>query len=114
MTSAKARTQGFDVTFRQSNREGDLVDWVQEARTHGAAVIINAAAYSHTSIAIHDAIRSVAPLPVIEVHISNIHAREEFRHRSMVSPVAAGVICGLGPQGYVLALQAISARLQEN
>jgi 3-dehydroquinate dehydratase-2 len=102
---------GIAVDFRQSNHEGDLVDWIQEAGEKAAGIVINPGAYSHTSIAIHDAIRSVAPLPVAEVHLSNIHARETFRHHSMVSPVALGVICGFGPLGYALALQAVVSRL---
>lgn len=100
-----------EVDCRQSNHEGVLVDWIQEAGDAAAALIVNPGAYSHTSIAIHDAIRAVAPLPVAEVHLSNIHAREAFRHHSMVSSVATGVICGFGPQGYVMALHAVAARL---
>jgi len=102
---------GLEIDFRQSNHEGELVDWIHEAGSRAAGIVINPAAYSHTSIAIHDAIRAVEPLPVIEVHLSNIHAREAFRHHSTVSPVALGVICGLGPLGYRLALQALAARL---
>jgi 3-dehydroquinate dehydratase II len=102
---------GLAIDFRQSNHEGVLVDWIQEAGEKAVGIVINPGAYGHTSIAIHDAVRSVAPLPVVEVHLSNIHAREAFRHHSMISSVAAGVILGFGPIGYTLALQAIAARL---
>jgi 3-dehydroquinate dehydratase-2 len=100
---------GLTVEFRQTNHEGTLVDHVQDALAKGAAgIIINPGAYTHTSVAIHDAIRAVG-LPVIEVHLSNIFAREAFRHHSHVSPVARGVICGLGPKGYELALEALAS-----
>ena len=105
------RPLGLEVDFRQSNHEGELIDWIQEAGAKAAAIVINPGAYTHTSIAIHDAVRAIQPVPVVEVHLSNIFAREAFRHRSMVSPVALGVICGLGPLGYTLALQALAARL---
>ena len=97
---------GFEVEFRQSNHEGVLVDWLQEAGERAAGVVINPGAYSHTSIALHDAIRAIST-PVVEVHISNIHAREEFRHKSMVSPAAKGMVCGFGPYGYIMALHAL-------
>ncbi|CAN7244294.1 MULTISPECIES: type II 3-dehydroquinate dehydratase [Rhizobium/Agrobacterium group] len=97
---------GFAVEFRQSNHEGVLVDWLQEAGERAAGVVINPGAYSHTSIALHDAIRAIST-PVVEVHISNIHAREEFRHKSMVSPAAKGMVCGFGPYGYIMALHAL-------
>ena len=98
---------GLEVDFRQSNHEGELIGWIQEAHESAAGVIINPAAYSHTSIGIHDALRAVG-LPIIEVHISNIFARESFRHHSHVSAVANGVICGLGLAGYKLAVSALN------
>ena len=97
---------GFAVEFRQSNHEGVLVDWLQEAGERAVGVVINPGAYSHTSIALHDAIRAIST-PVVEVHISNIDAREEFRHKSMVSPAAKGMVCGFGPYGYIMALHAL-------
>lgn len=100
---------GFEVEFRQSNHEGQLVDWVQQARGRVAGVIINPAGYSHTSIALRDALE-VLDCPVVEVHLSNIHARESFRQHSYVSAVATGVIAGLGAHGYVLAVDAIAGR----
>lgn len=108
---AAASTLGLTVEFRQSNNEGTLVDWIQEAGEQASGIVLNPGAYGHTSIALHDAIRAVSPLPVAEVHLSNIHAREPFRHRSTVAPVATGMICGFGPLGYVLALQALAERL---
>ncbi len=105
---AAGKNLGLAVDFRQSNHEGTLVDWIQQAMGTARGIIINPGAYSHTSVAIHDAIRA-AGLPVIEVHLSNIFAREPFRHHSYVSAVAVGTICGLGAQGYVLALKAMQA-----
>ena len=102
---------GLTIDFRQSNHEGDLVTWIQEASEKAAGIVINAGAYTHTSVAIHDALRAVAPLPAVEVHLSNIHAREEFRHKTLIGPVALGMICGFGPLGYGLALRALAARL---
>src|SRR5690606_4291277 len=98
---------GLSCDFRQSNHEGELVDWIQSARKTSDAIVINPAAYSHTSVAIHDALRTVDK-PILEVHLSNIHQREPFRHHSYVSAVAQGVICGLGPRGYTLALEAVA------
>ncbi|MGZ8311224.1 MAG: type II 3-dehydroquinate dehydratase [Allosphingosinicella sp.] len=107
---ARARTLGVTLDMRQSNHEGHLIDWLQEARLKGAkAVIFNPGGLTHTSVALHDAIKAIA-LPVIEVHISNPHAREEFRHRSYVGAAARGTISGLGVLGYELALDA-AARL---
>lgn len=97
---------GFSIDFRQSNHEGVLVDWLHEANEKAAGVAINPGAYGHTSIALHDAIRAIA-VPVVELHISNIHAREAFRHKSMISPAVKGVICGLGQDSYLLAIRAL-------
>jgi 3-dehydroquinate dehydratase-2 len=98
---------GLTVDFRQSNREYELIDWIHEARDGAAAIVVNPAGYSHTSVAILDALAAFAG-PIIEVHISNIHKREAFRRHSYVSTVAAGVIAGCGPQGYALALQRVA------
>lgn len=106
----RARELGFSIDMRQSNHEGHLIDWLHEAQATGAkAVILNAGAYTHTSLALHDAIKAIS-IPVIEVHLSNPQAREAFRRRSYVSPVAKGTISGLGALGYQLALDA-AARL---
>ncbi|WP_373492446.1 type II 3-dehydroquinate dehydratase [Parasphingorhabdus sp.] len=103
-----ARTLGFDVDIRQSNHEGHLVDWLHEAAAEGAhAAILNAGALTHTSLALFDAIKAIGT-PVIEVHLSNPAAREEFRHKSFIAPVAKGTICGFGAFGYQLALDAAS------
>lgn len=108
----RAEALELSVDFRQSNDEGEIVGWIQEARSAHDGIIINAGAYSHTSIAVLDALQA-AELPVIEVHLSNIFRREPFRHHSYVSLAATGVICGLGAQGYLLALDAM-ARLIGN
>ena len=102
----RGAARGFEITFRQSNQEGDLVGWLHEA-ADSAGVVLNAGAYTHTSVALHDAIRSITA-PVIEVHLSNVFAREAFRHHSTISPVAKGVICGFGAQSYLLAIDAIA------
>lgn len=110
MCAEEAATHSFEIDFRQSNSEGELVTWIQDAGGEFAGIVFNPAAYSHTSIAIRDAL----PLfegPIVEVHISNIHARERFRHHSHVSPVATGVICGLGTMGYKLAIAALADQL---
>ena len=106
----RAESLGLALDFRQSNSEATLIDWVQAARNTAAGIIINAAGFSHTSIALMDALAAV-DLPVIEVHLSNIHRREEFRHHSHVSRVARGVILGLGGHGYELALDAMARLL---
>lgn len=108
LSVARARAGGHAVVFRQTNREGEIVEWLHEARQKGAAVIINAAGYSHTSVAIHDALKAV-DVPVVEVHLSNIHRRESFRHHSYVSAAADGIIMGLGAKGYELAVDAAIA-----
>ena len=101
--SAIASKEAFKIDLRQSNSEADLIDWIHEARSAGAGIVINPAAYSHTSIAIMDALMAFEG-PVIEVHVSNIHKREEFRHQSYVSLRADGVIAGLGVRGYEFAV----------
>jgi 3-dehydroquinate dehydratase-2 len=108
--TARAAALGLEIDFRQSNHEGQLVDWIQEARESADGIILNAGALTHTSVALLDAL-SAADLPVIEVHLSNIFRRESFRHRSYISLAAKGVICGLGPQGYELALDAIASMI---
>jgi 3-dehydroquinate dehydratase-2 len=104
------REWGLGIDFRQSNSEGEIVGWIQKARDGHAGIVINAGALTHSSIAILDALQA-AELPVIEVHLSNIYRREEFRHHSYVSRAATGVICGLGPSGYRLAIQAMAELL---
>ena len=110
-----AKRLGFDVEFLQSNHEGPLIDKIQEAGLAYKAgkvqgVVFNPGAYTHTSVALHDAIAAVNGLPVIEVHISNVHAREAFRHHSYISPVAAGIVVGFGVQGYVLAIEGLAQK----
>jgi 3-dehydroquinate dehydratase II len=107
MCAAQAAAHGLSIVFRQSNREGEIVDHLQEARTSGCAVIINPAGYGHTSIAILDSIQALK-IPVIEVHLSNLAKRESYRHHSYVSKGATGIVMGLGAQGYLRAVDAIA------
>ncbi len=104
--SLKAKELGVDVEFRQSNSEGELITWIQEARNNFNGLVINAGAYTHTSIGIRDAITAVK-IPTVEIHLSNIHSREQFRHNSMIAPVCIGQIIGFGGYSYVLGLIAI-------
>lgn len=106
-TETRAKTVGLAIDFRQSNSEGELIGWVQEARDKASGLIINAGGLTHTSIALLDALQA-AELPVIEVHLSNIFRREDYRHHSYVSLAAKGVICGLGAKGYELAIEAMA------
>ena len=108
---ARAASLDLQIEFRQTNHEGQLVDWIHEAREAADGIILNAGALTHTSVAILDALNA-ADLPVIEVHLSNIFRRESFRHVSYVSLAALGVICGLGPQGYELALEALASVIE--
>ena len=110
MCDARAKSLGMSASCFQSNDEGELVNIIQQARNTASGLIINAGAYSHTSVAILDALQAVEA-PIMEVHLSNIFAREEFRHHSYISGIAAGVICGLGAQGYEMAIDALAARL---
>ena len=107
MCQKHAEKNGLSLSFHQSNDEGALVELIQEARSKGSAVVINAGAYTHTSVAILDAILALE-IPVIEVHLSNLFKREAFRHHSYITPAAQGLICGLGAQGYVMALDYLS------
>jgi 3-dehydroquinate dehydratase-2 len=108
----RAKELKVEIDFRQSNQEGELVGWIQEANGKFDVIVINAAAYTHTSIALRDAIAAVG-VPTIEIHLSNIHAREEFRHKSLIAPVCCGLICGFGQKSYILALEA-SVYVKEN
>jgi 3-dehydroquinate dehydratase-2 len=104
---------GFEVSAFQSNHEGELVDRLQQAGIEGTGVVFNPGAYSHTSVALRDAIAGSGAV-VVEVHISNIHSREHFRHRSYVTPVAKGMICGLGTEGYLLAMRALAVHMRND
>ena len=112
LVAEKAGTLGASVVFRQSNHEGDLVDWIQEAGAAGAGIVINAGAYTHTSIALRDAIAG-SGAPAVEIHLSNVHAREGFRHHSLIAPVCVGVICGFGSASYLLGLEAVCRVMAE-
>jgi 3-dehydroquinate dehydratase II len=115
MCREAATRLGFDIEFLQSNHEGQLIEKIHEAGLAYKAgavqgVVFNPGAYTHTSVALHDAIAGVGGLPVIEIHISNVHAREAFRHHSYISPVAAGIVVGFGVQGYVLAIEGLAKK----
>jgi 3-dehydroquinate dehydratase-2 len=101
----RAKTSKAEIDFRQSNVEGELVGWIQEAKGNFDVIVLNAAAYTHTSIALRDAIAAVG-VPTIEIHLSNVHAREEFRHKSLIAPVCCGQITGFGEKSYILAVEA--------
>jgi len=101
----RAAKLGADIDFKQTNLEGELVDWIQQAKGKSDVIVINAAAYTHTSIALRDAIAAVG-IPTIEIHLSNVHAREEFRHKSLIAPVCCGQITGFGQKSYILAIEA--------
>ena len=111
LTEARAKALGFDVVFRQSNREGELIDWVQEAREAASALVLNPAGYGHTSIALLDALKMLA-IPIVECHLSNPAAREEFRRSTYVSLAATGVVSGFGARSYELALDAAAGLLR--
>lgn len=110
---AHAASLGLAIDFRQSNNEGELVGWIHEARDKASGIAINAGAYTHTSVALHDALKA-ADLPSVEVHLSNVHKREAFRHHSFMAPAVNGVICGFGTESYVLALSALHSLLTAN
>lgn len=101
----RAKQLGAEIDFRQSNLEGELVSWIQQSRGQFDAIVLNAAAYTHTSIALRDAI-AASGVPTIEIHLSNVHAREEFRHKSLIAPVCKGQIIGFGANSYILAVEA--------
>src|ERR1700744_3740962 len=113
MVAAQAKKSGLGVSFLQSNHEGELVEWLHEARKKAAGVIINAGAYTHTSVALLDACRALDK-PLIEVHLSNPYARERFRRHYYISQAATGIICGLGPDGYIAAVDALARYLKEH
>jgi 3-dehydroquinate dehydratase-2 len=108
-----AQSRGHEVDFRQSNVEGELVTWIHEARGKAAGIILNAGAYTHTSVALHDALKGV-DVPCVEVHLSNIYKREPFRHHSYISAAALGCICGFGPTSYTLAIKGLADYLSSS
>jgi 3-dehydroquinate dehydratase-2 len=112
LAAARAKAHGLTTDFRQSNHEGDLVGWIQDCRTKGCGLILNAGALTHTSVALYDACRALSH-PIIEVHLSNPYAREPFRRRSFISATANGVICGLGAAGYAIAVDALAGLLKD-
>lgn len=112
LCATRAESFGLTVEFRQSNLEGELVNWIQEAREKASGIMVNAGGLTHTSVALLDALQA-AELPVIEVHLSNIFRREDYRHHSYVSKAATGVICGLGAAGYALAIEAMAGILND-
>ena len=107
---ARATERGIELAFHQSNHEGQLLDWIHGARGTADGIILNAGAYTHTSVALMDGLSS-AEVPAIELHLSNVHAREDFRHQSYIAKVAVGLICGFGPEGYLLAIDAMLGHL---
>jgi 3-dehydroquinate dehydratase-2 len=111
--SAHATALGLAIDFRQTNTEGELVSWIHEARSKASGIAINAGAYTHTSIALHDALKA-AEVPAVELHLSNIHKRESFRHHSFIAPAVNGVICGFGVNSYELAISALAVIISTN
>jgi len=110
---AHAASLGLTIEFRQSNHEGELIGWIHEARDKASGIAINAGAYTHTSVALHDALKA-ADLPSVEVHLSNVHKREDFRHHSFMAAAVTGVIAGFGTESYVLALSALHSIITAN
>ena len=108
-----AKELDVELGFRQSNHEGELVTWIQEATGSWDGIVLNAAAYTHTSVAIRDAISAI-PVPVVEIHLSNVHSRETFRHRSLIAAVCCGQICGFGPDSYLLGLRGLVSALRRD
>lgn len=110
---ARAKALGYAIDFRQSNHEGELVDWIQQARTEASAVVINPAAYGHTSVALLDALKTLS-IPIVECHLSHLATREDFRHQTYVSKAASGLIAGFGAKSYELAIEAAAALIAQS